>query len=403
MPSNSRSSDPTRQRSNYQKPYIEGHTPENQVAKIDVPPPAPSPPPPNVFDFLVSEESSPSATDSQRRRRSSSSIRSDPRSTKTQQRPSSNPQDTEAPRKNAVEGAYGYGHEPVRSLGQQHNSDGDFVGEFDSNSADPLGTGYSIPAEQKTPALKSHPDTFSSGNNSEKKRKRTSMDEWDEKRQDHEATATSQSAHSGLTGGVQKMMGRSKAWQVESPSSPKKRSKRVKEPAETCDDRDRDVSLARTSRSKNSADPSEHYYQRRLHHSQHDGQSRYAESSRHLARPELRSNNAGAHDESRSNSGLFLSLIDKGHHSHRGQSIWGTLKTFHESLSSQAPWYNHEDDGLRQGEEKTLMKGLRMKLNRQGEIVLFSRPDRERDRSPGEEESRKKIEGRQLKQIKGPG
>ncbi|KAI9651539.1 MAG: hypothetical protein M1831_000776 [Alyxoria varia] len=397
--SQSDSGDPARQLSNYQKPYIEEHTLDNQVAKIDVPPPAPSPPRPNVFDFLVSEKSSPSASESQRRHHSSSSIGSEPFPT-TREHPKAN----ETIRGNAVEGAYTYGHEPVQSLGQNHRADIGYVMDVDSNPVAPLGTGDMIPAEQKTPAVKYHPDTLSSGNRSEKKRKRPSNNDWDEEREYRGSTITSESLHSGLTGGVQKMMKRSKAREVEdSPSSPKKRSRRIKEPASIRPGREREPSPAHTTKSKGSRDANEHHQRGGLHRSQQYAESKNKQPGRDLAHPEPHSNTAGPFEEARSNSGLFLSLVDKGHYSHKGQSIWGTLKIFHDACSKQGTRRDYEADGARQREEKALMKGLRMKLNRQGEVVLFSRPDRERDGSPVEEEEpRKKIEGRKLKQIEGP-
>jgi len=77
----------------------------------------------------------------------------------------------------------------------------------------------------------------------------------------------------------------------------------------------------------------------------------------------------------RSNSEFFLSLVDKDHHSAKGQSIWGALKMFHEGLHAEMSETAYL--GIKEREEKRLFSGLRMKINRSGEIVLFARPEKE--------------------------
>lgn len=74
-----------------------------------------------------------------------------------------------------------------------------------------------------------------------------------------------------------------------------------------------------------------------------------------------------------SHSEFFLSLIDKDHHSVKGQSIWGALKIFHEETT----YDSSADDEAKRAEEKRLLKGLRCKINKHGEVILFARPEAE--------------------------
>ena len=53
---------------------------------------------------------------------------------------------------------------------------------------------------------------------------------------------------------------------------------------------------------------------------------------------------------------------------------------FHEGAEShERPKTGQTDDDVRRAEEKRLLKGLRCKINRHGEVVLFARPEAEED------------------------
>lgn len=164
-----------------------------------------------------------------------------------------------------------------------------------------------------------------------------------------------------------------------SPLSPKKRSKRSREEERSGKPKHKDDSNDRSSR-----------------HKERDGRASHAASTvvtttsskdsrrtrRDLEAPpgrkaiEYHPGRAGRTVKQapyQANSEFFLGLIDKDHRSVKGQSIWGALKMFHEARQEGM---GLDEDGNR-AEEKRLLKGLRCKINKNGEIVLFARPEAE--------------------------
>lgn len=182
-----------------------------------------------------------------------------------------------------------------------------------------------------------------SRNGSEKKRKRRDLDT---------PAADSRSAlHTGLTGGLDRLLQVPDSQMMDaSPLSPKKRSKHGGKAGDDEEDGSQEPATKR-----------------------HDRKSQKAiEGSKELIpAPKSGPLTKGRQEAEGSRSELFLTLVDKPSSSSKGQSIWGTLKTFHELRAS----------GNREAEEKKLFSGLRMKQGKNGEIILFARKDKEADDS----------------------
>lgn len=357
--------------------------PDTRIARVEVPPPAPSPPPSgdppvNVYDYLVKErysESSPS---------DSGSPAAHPPPTKVARRNPGYatverlPPEARRPKPDIPDDAVSYGQGPIKKSLRKYDSELDrFMQGHKTSSA--------MPPPDRTPGPPRLMQDESS-RSSEKKRKRDQNDELDTIDQRSSTRGGSDGGrvlHSGLTGGLGKMLGRDESHQVEpSPLGPKKRSKYVGEEGSFSVPEDERPHNHR--RGDATEVPRNVRESRQHHHQSHDLKA--LEGRNDLKAIEY-SRSESAVPKSRlsieSHSGYFLSLIDKDHSSKKGQSIWGTMKMFHEGLEQGLEDDVTVDaDDRRQREEKRLFKGLRMKVNRQGEIVLFSRSDRERSLSP---------------------
>lgn len=355
--------------SNYKPPSVEDTPRGMQVAKVSAPPPAPSPPvsqptPLNVFDFLVddkngnvSDSSAPSSPISPITRRiSQSSISS---------AESSRPPTREARPKDL---GISYGHGFVEHSLQRYTSDVSLAMDVDSQ-------GYQTIT--RTPGPR-HLEELKSGKraSSEKKRKRPDVEDLDLS-DDKRA-----SLHTGLTGGLGKLLKSSEFSAAEaSPLSPKKRTKHSQYTEEI-----REPRQDKAHRSSKHKDEKKMQIVRKR-----DGTTR----TRQLAveggsKPKAITNGPPSRRSFESHSEFFLSLIDKDHKSQRGQSIWGALKTFHEGVCQDDDMDEYDESGQRQSEEKRLLKALRLKRNKNGEYVLFARPDFE---EPEETALVKRIEG----------
>lgn len=228
------------------------------------------------------------------------------------------------------------------------------------------------PGSLRTPAPQHHQAPELSRSDSQKKRKRSPTNDTTS------STQQNSTLHSGLTGGLNRMLN---APEVEpgrsteaSPLSPKKRHKRsAEEPSTTyktkevekpAKKRQRETSHA-TSASMSTALVSTKSKRERDHSSQRSSQA--PTGRRLLTHPTT------TQEKHQARSEFFLSLIDKDHRSVKGQSIWGALKSFHEGRREGAG----RDEVARLEEEKRLLRGLRCRINRQGEVVLFARPEAE--------------------------
>ena len=379
----------------YHHPTVEDapdtHTPQDMsIARVEVPPPAPSPPPVgpvNVFDFLVEDGA----------RSSSASARSSPA-----------PQIKAPPTKKKVQldtHAITYGNGPVHASNKKYSSELSLVMEVDQQHNKPN------TALQRTPAPKYKTETRAPADKvgksgSDKKRKRPPIEELDlseSRKSSQELSDTTPAVlHSGLTGGLARMLGdRESKSQVASPLSPKKRNKRERfeqyEKIETDSadgGRDRHKKT-RHERRKEDDDVLARQRRHKRHRSDGDDSMKKLEAPPAFKQIEYPRTNgsttrsiASSRFSFRSHSEFFLSLVDKGYSSHKGQSVYGTLKSFHDGVCEEETRITYDSHGNKIREEKKLLKALRMKVNKQGEIVLFARPDFEFD----EEEQQRRIE-----------
>lgn len=356
-----------------------------------VPPPAPSPPavtedstPVNVFDYLQPDSPASSAS-------SASSYKSIRQNNALPQQ-ASNPTVTPAPtRKDPL---FTYGNAPIPTSTNQYDSDHDV----------PMSDIQQAPSStQKTPAPV-HASSHQSASQSDKKRKRGSLD-------DHEAnlvrTARSKAEndgrtvlHSGLTGGLNKLLTDHEAAQA-SPLSPKKRSKHAKDGSK----KDSSTAAAAEAAAAAAAQETRLTVKPRGDLTQKDGKptrrsDRHTTStSRALEPTSSRTNGALSRTNTsktwtsvqltqrpeQSHSEFFLGLIDKGPESSKGQSVWGVMKMFHEGLLVGGGGGGVGLDAgsgagnIMEMEDKRLFRGLRMKRGKAGEIIIFARPEAELD------------------------
>lgn len=182
-----------------------------------------------------------------------------------------------------------------------------------------------------------------SKNGSEKKRKRRDIDT--------PATDSRSALHTGLTGGLDRLLQIPENQIMDkSPLSPKKRSKHGGK-------------VGNHEEEEGSQEPATKRHDRK-NQKTIEGSKEIIPITKPGSLTKARSENEISRSE------LFLNLVDKPFSSSKGQSIWGTLKTFHESRAT---------NGTKESEEKKLFSGLRMKRGKNGEIILFARKDKEVD------------------------
>ncbi|KAL1304786.1 hypothetical protein AAFC00_003719 [Neodothiora populina] len=309
------------------KATVEDEPASAAVAVIDVPPKAPSPPPTsegvppgvNVFDFLVSAESKKPA---------------------------------------AIENGFSYGAGPVEP-GMQR---------YDSYNALP---GLD---EVKTPASKRDREE----KKSDKKRKRDNLElDTAHARSVHDQDMSDAPAlHTGLTGGLNRMLSGPDFSGNEEPTPLNPDKKRSKKDGTSRSEERRKTS---TSTSKSSSSRAHHEsrddrgrdgQKERRHHRRSASSSddeRRPSSRKHVKAIDYRSGSAQPRSDNQvvaysSPADLFLSFVNKGPESERGVSINKALKRFHREQEIRG---EREDD-------KNLWKGLRIRRNERGEYVLFA-------------------------------
>lgn len=220
----------------------------------------------------------------------------------------------------------------------------------------------------------------------DKKRKRLHVEELDltaARRPSQEPDALMADAppailHSGLTGGLNRLLSKSKfppspdySNGDPSPPSPVKRSKHtVKEK----DGRGRKASShagtlvkVRKRRSSDESRPRKHHRshhspEHHRHHDHHDRPKRKAIEYPSQSRPEDSQQQLVVF---KSRAELFMSFVTKGPESEQGYSVHKALKRYHRERGEQGLGLEKVD------EEKELFKGLRLKRNERGEIVVF--------------------------------
>ncbi|KAL9057598.1 MAG: hypothetical protein Q9162_002213 [Coniocarpon cinnabarinum] len=384
----------------YRQPSVEdapdSQTPtgDTTLARVQVPPPAPSPPPAaniNVFDFLVKDGA----------RSSSASARSSP-----EPRQITAPPPTTKKKVQLSSDAVTYGDGAISASSAKYPSDLHLAMDVDSTASHKPNTALArTPAPQKYKTEPRRPnDSKSANKSSEKKRKRPPVEELDlseSRKSSQELSDTTPAVlHSGLTGGLAKMLAdkeaRASASGQASPLSPKKRSRKEKyERYEKIETDSADGGRDHHGKRRKDKTREEGGKRHKRHRSDGDDAVKRLEAPREVKAIEYHAPNGSAKlakstvstasttTTSRaawsSHSEFFLSLIDKGSSSHKGQSIWGTLKSFHDGVCEGTRFTEYEESGMRVGEEKRLLKALRMKVNSRGEVVLFARPDFEVD------------------------
>ncbi|WYZ34621.1 hypothetical protein EsH8_I_000897 [Colletotrichum jinshuiense] len=254
------------------------------------------------------------------------------------------------------------------------DDDGAMVDE-DPRALVQYGTG-AIPLGFETPAPKHERRRKDGSEKKDKKRKRLHVDT-DQMMVDAPPTL----AHSGLTGGLNRMMRPVfppspdySGGDVATPASPLKKSKHSKKKESSIGNNllgllSMNGTKTKTKKRKVSSSTKKHATTSHRHRSDGEKATKLIEY-----RPGSRDSKKGEDGDDEGNqmvvfrprADLFLSFINKGPESERGCSMNKALKRFHRERSSS-------DDSLgKLSEEKELWRSLRMRRNEQGEIVLFT-------------------------------
>ena len=179
--------------------------------------------------------------------------------------------------------------------------------------------------------------------------------------------------HSGLTGGLGRLLSKSKfppspeySNGDPSPPSPVKRPKQI-----LAKEKDRGrKTVSRTGsgqlvriRKRRTSDESRPRKQHRSHHSpEHHSHPKRKAIEYH---PQSRADDSQQLVVYKSRAELFMSFVNKGPDSEHGYSMHKALKRYHRERGEQGLGLDKVD------EEKELFKGLRLKKNERGEIVVF--------------------------------
>ena len=179
--------------------------------------------------------------------------------------------------------------------------------------------------------------------------------------------------HSGLTGGLGRLLSKSKfppspdySNGDPSPPSPVKRPKQIlakeKDRGRKTVSRIGGGQLVRI-RKRRTSDESRPRKQHRSHHSpEHHSHPKRKAIEYH---PQSRADDSQQLVVYKSRAELFMSFVNKGPDSEHGYSVHKALKRYHRERGEQGLGLEKAD------EEKELFKGLRLKKNERGEVVVF--------------------------------
>ena len=355
----------------------------NALAIVDAPPEAPSPPPAvpsqpsepvNVFDFLVNGEDTPNAS-------------------KVSLGGTRKPMSMVADAPSVFEA----GRQLVGELEGEHEYDSAYEEHGYSYGTDPV---PAVPQpkqiEYQTPAPKGmHNDSREAiyeldardRPSTDKKRKRQHVEDLDmaairrSQERDEVMVEAPPILHSGLTGGLNRLLSKSKF--LPSPEysgnepgtlSPPKRNKTI-----IAKERGRNGQKALVkirkggSSSRRTSDESR---PRKHHRSHHHSTTTATAADDHAERlPKRKMRTIEYHPDPRNDSQqlvvyrtraeMFMSFVNKGPESETGCSINKALKRYHREREEQGLGLGKAD------EEKELWKSLRLKRNEKGEVVLF--------------------------------
>ena len=349
---------------------------DNALSIVDPPPKAPSPPnarpiqppePVNVFDFLVTEETPNASKVSLGGSKEQMQMVADAPSVFEPGLQLASESDSDHEYDEAFkEQGYSYGTEPITAKNGLKQI------EYQTPAPKPLQNGSSDSIYEL--------DATNRGS-TDKKRKRNHIEELDiaaiRRSQERDEVMADAPAvlHSGLTGGLGRLLSRSKfppspEYSGNEPGilSPVKRSKSIITRERG---RNGESALVRIRKGTSSRRTSDESRPRKHHRSHHH----VASGDDHSERPKRKLKTIQYHqhqDENaqqmvvhRTRAELFLSFVTKGPESETGYSMNKALKRYHRE---------REEQGLGLGkaeEEKQLWKSLRLRRNERGEVVLL--------------------------------
>lgn len=358
------------------KAYVED-APENDsgnaIAIVDVPPPAPSPPRPNqavnVFDFLVTDDTPNGSKVSLGGSKEQMQMVEHARPVFEASRRSASESDNE--------------EDNIHEYDDAYETNGYLYGTDPIPVHTPAPRGFHTESRESIYELEG-----AERKSTDKKRKRYHVEELDltaARRPSQELDEIMADAppilHSGLTGGMNRLLSKSKFPpspdysgndnQQPSPPSPVKRTKKIIIPRER--GRKSASTLIRIRKVSSSRRASDESRPRKHHRSQHheDRQSEPSTKGKLKAieyHPQKSQNGLDADQQLvvfRSRAELFMSFVTKGPESDHGYSINKALKRYHRERGER---------GLGMGkveEEKELWKSLRLRRNERGEVVLL--------------------------------
>ena len=368
----------------------------NAVAIVNAPPPAPTPPSsklsqsapaPSVFDFLESGET-PKATPNHKSHNNEVSQGSSNEPVMMVQRAPDVMEDRHA---QGVENGDG-----ILQLDGVYEDHGYSYGEDPVPVATKESMMQYITPGPRTKHSKSTEVIYdmedSQTKSTDKKRKRDRTEDLDLQTNHHPtykpdtsmADAPPTILHSGLTGGLNRLLTKSKyspspdyLERAPSPPTPVKRSKTSdgKKAAVEGLSRGRNGTLVKIRKRKPSDESRPRKHQRSSHHSPERTHGQQERHKQKAIEDRPRQKAIGYHADSRVEDqqvvvskyrvDLFMSCVTKGPESGNGYSIHKALKRYHRERRVDGTEFKREE------EERELFRSLRLKRNERGEVVVF--------------------------------